>query len=57
MDYKKHIGGTVIHRHRENQEGQLIDVIEGVNTLLRVLWDGQEFPSWMPPQDVIFKGV
>jgi len=57
---KTHIGKEVINIWRRNddgtyQTGMLTEVLEGHNTLLGVIWEGRDYVSWMPLQDIALK--
>lgn len=60
--WKPNIGDRVLNRHRQSCDypqhvrdayrGTVIEVITGCNPLVRVQFDGSEFPSLLPPQDL-----
>ena len=51
----EHIGNQVVHVHRIGQTGTLTAILEGANTLWGVVWEGRDYISWMPPQDIALK--
>ena len=62
MKYDQYIGQEVIHIHRSDydqnyQAGKLVSILHGVNCLLGVQWNGNEYTTWMPPQDIALKST
>lgn len=52
------VGKRVTHVHRQHPGyiGTVTEVLAGCNPLVRVNFDGLEFSSWTPPQDLAFCG-
>lgn len=52
------VGKRVMHIHRQHPDytGTVTEVLAGCNPVILVSFDGLEFPSWVPPQDLAFYG-
>ncbi len=50
--YKDIIGKRVMNRHHPHLKGVVVEVLEGCNALLGIVFDGRDFKSWLPPSDV-----
>lgn len=62
MNYKAFIGQAVINVHRPrgdggHQQGILVDVLDGINTLVGITWQGRDYVSWMAPQDIALEAT
>lgn len=42
----------VCNVHRPENIGTIVEVVPGCNTLVGIVFDGRDFTSWLPVQDV-----
>lgn len=52
MNYKDLLGQRVMNRYQPHLKGVVVEVLEGCNALVAVVFDGRDFKSWLPPSDV-----
>lgn len=46
------IGDRVLNVHNKHLVGTVVEILEGCNALVAVLFDGRDFKSWLPVDDV-----
>lgn len=50
--YSHLVGTRVLNVHQPDNKGTVVEVLDGCNTLFGIIFDGRDFKSWLPVQDV-----
>lgn len=46
------VGQRVCNVHRPENVGTIVEILPGCNALLGIVFDGRDFTSWLPLNDI-----